>query len=115
MQTIHKFTDEQFQAIQSALNAGIGMALRFDQSMIPTMSGASSMMDDVANEEGEFKPFSTYPEDRAKLLKLAETVEKSYSDDPSFIDAADALADLVKAILTDEETWLDKDDGPNAA
>ena len=112
MATIHKFTDEQFQTIQSALNAAIGMALRFDQSMIPTMSGASSMMDDVANEEGEFKPFSTYPEDREKLLKLAETVEKSYSDDPSFIDAADALADLVKAILTDEETWIDKGDGP---
>ena len=30
----YKFSDEQFQQIQSALNAGIGMALRFDKSMI---------------------------------------------------------------------------------
>lgn len=111
----HKFTDEQFQRIQSALNAAIGMAMRFDQTMVGQMSGASSMMDDVANEEGDFKPFSTYPEDREKLLKLCEKIEKSYSDDPTYIDAADALADLVKAILTDEETLIDKDDGPTAA
>lgn len=53
------------------------------------------------------KPFSTYPEDREKLLKLAETIESNYSDDTIFIDAADALADLVKAILTDEQAVLD--------
>jgi hypothetical protein len=67
------------------------------------------MMDDVANEEGEMKPFSTYPEDREKLLGLAS--KAANSDDASAIE----LADLVKAILTDEETWIDKDDGPTAA
>jgi len=55
------------------------------------------------------KPFSTYPEDREKLLKLAATIENSYSDSIEFIDAADALADLVKAILTDE-AYLDEGD-----
>jgi hypothetical protein len=78
--TIHKFSDEQFQQIQSALNAAIGMSLRFDQSMIKTMSDASNMMDDVANEEGEFKPFSTYPEDREKLLSLSNKIEASDAD-----------------------------------
>lgn len=96
---IHKFTDQQFQQIQSALNAAIGMALRFDQSMIGTMNEASSMMDDVANEEGELKPFSTYPEDREKLLSLAVYVLDPHHP---MDDKAVELADLVKAILTDE-------------
>lgn len=100
--TFHKFTDEQFQQIQSALNAAIGMALRFDKTMIGTMNAASSMMDDVANEEGDFKPFSSYPEDREKLLKLAATVETTDAESQEYCDAADALADMVKAILEDE-------------
>lgn len=101
---VHKFSDEQFQQIQSALNAAIGMALRFDQSMIGKMSAASSLMDDVANEEGEFKPFSTYPEDREKLLSLAAYIlEPHHPSD----DKAVELADLVKAILTDEQAVLD--------
>lgn len=113
--TIHKFSDEQFQTIQSALNAAIGMALRFDQSMLKTMSDASSMMDDVANEEGEFKPFSTYPEDREKLLSLANKIERTEAGTMAHEDAADSLADLVKAILTDEAVYIEKDDGPTAA
>jgi hypothetical protein len=98
---IYKFNDQQFEAIQSALNAAIGMALRFDNSMIGKMSDASSMMDDVANEEGDLKPFSTYPEDRDKLLDLAGKAEQS--DDAAAIE----LADLVKAILTDEQALID--------
>lgn len=47
------------------------------------------------------KPFSTYPEDRAKLLELAAKAENS--DDAAAIE----LADLVKAILTDEQALLD--------
>ncbi len=113
--TIYRFSEKQFEAIQSALNAAIGMALRFDKSMIGKMSNASSMMDDVANEEGDFKPFSTYPEDREKLLSLANKVERAEAGTMAHEDAADALADLVKAILTDEETLIDKDDGPTAA
>ena len=46
------------------------------------------------------KPFSTYPEDRAKLLKLAASV---LADDSVMVgpDAIE-LADLVRAILEDE-------------
>ena len=44
------------------------------------------------------KPFSTYPEDRAKLLELASRV----LDDDGFHAASIELADLVRAILTDE-------------
>lgn len=61
------------------------------------------------------KPFSTYPEDHSKLLGLAAAIEGSDAGSQEFEDAADKLADLVKAILTDEETWLEKDDGPTTA
>jgi hypothetical protein len=61
----------------------------------------------VASKTSEFKPFSTYPEDRETLLKLAATVENSYSDSNEFIDAADSLADLVRAILTDEAVLVE--------
>jgi len=46
------------------------------------------------------KPFSTYPEDRAKLLNLAASV---LADDSVMVgpDAIE-LADLVRAILKDE-------------
>lgn len=47
------------------------------------------------------KPFSTYPEDRTKLLELA--AKAADSDDAAAIE----LADLVKAILTDEQAVLD--------
>jgi hypothetical protein len=44
------------------------------------------------------RPFSTYPEDRQTMLELCAKVERE--DDN---EAAIALADLVKAILTDEQ------------
>lgn len=47
------------------------------------------------------KPFSTYPEDRAKLLELSS--KAANSDDAAAIE----LADLVTAILTDEQALLD--------
>lgn len=47
------------------------------------------------------KPFSTYPEDRTKLLELA--AKAADSDDAAAIE----LADLVKAILTDEQAVID--------
>jgi len=46
-------------------------------------------------------PFSTYPEDRAKLLDLAS--KAADSDDAAAIE----LADLVTAILTDEQAAMD--------
>ncbi len=53
------------------------------------------------------KPFSTYPEDRAKLLSLAATIEAKSTLDEDYLKAADELADLVKSILTDEQAVLD--------
>jgi aminoglycoside phosphotransferase (APT) family kinase protein len=44
------------------------------------------------------KPFSSYPEDRERLRKLCDDVERD--DD---LSAAFALADLVGSILRDEE------------
>lgn len=49
------------------------------------------------------KPFSTYPEDRAKLLDLAKRV----LDDDGLHAAAVELADLVRAILEDEAFVID--------
>lgn len=58
------------------------------------------------------KPFSTYPEDRAKLLELSGTVERCCdsslgSDIYAFQKAAIDLADLVKAILEDEQVAIE--------
>lgn len=115
MATTYKFTDEQFQQIQSALDAASGMALRFDQSMLNAFNAASCMMDDVANEEGELKPFSTYPEERERLLALATVLQMPH-DVETGEQTADQLSDLVLAILSDEATDVfDKDDGPTAA
>lgn len=44
------------------------------------------------------KPFSTYPEDRAKMLALAAVVEQ----DADASGCAHELADMVSAILKDE-------------
>lgn len=55
------------------------------------------------------KPFSTYPEDRQKLLNLAQTILDQYPSDDSYKVAADALADLVKVIITDEQFVIDAD------
>ena len=50
----------------------------------------------------DLKPFSTYPEDRATLTGLAYTVLHSRNTETRET-AADKLADLVKAILDDED------------
>lgn len=47
-------------------------------------------------------PFSTYPEDRAKLLALAAAILSTDIDEEDTIKKAVELADLVKAILDDE-------------
>jgi hypothetical protein len=47
------------------------------------------------------KPFSTYPEDRAKLIALCGQIESSTLVDDTAV-AADNLASLVRAILEDE-------------
>lgn len=112
--TIYKFTEEQFEQIQNAINAAYAMAVRFDHSMIRTMRLATNMMDDVANEIGEFKPFSSYPEDREKLMSLA-TVLQNPHDIETGEKAANELSDLVLAILSDEEIYIEKDDGPTSA
>lgn len=47
------------------------------------------------------KPFSTYPEDRAKMLALCNEVDDAQYEDDVLV-AARRLSDLVRAILTDE-------------
>lgn len=54
------------------------------------------------------KPFSTYPEDRQKLLRLSDAVlNTSFS---AFEKNAIELADLVKAILEDEAVAIANDE-----
>lgn len=48
------------------------------------------------------KPFSTYPEDRERLIALSDKVLKRDQDIETMIGAAITLADLVKATLEDE-------------
>lgn len=60
----------------------------------------------------KLKPFSTYPEDRQKLISLATILQKPH-DIEAGQKAADELSDMVLAILRDEEVYLD--DGHTAA
>jgi len=60
------------------------------------------------------KPFSAYPEDRERLLSLARILQNPH-DVETGQRSADELSDLVIAILSDEETAIEKDDGPTAA
>lgn len=56
----------------------------------------------------DMKPFSTYPEDRQKLLKLSDAVlNTSFS---ALERNAVELADLVKAILEDEAVAIADDE-----
>mgnify|MGYP001627166646 CR=1 FL=1 len=48
------------------------------------------------------KPFSTYPEDRSRLMGLATAILSTDIDEEDTIKKAVELADLVKAILDDE-------------
>lgn len=50
------------------------------------------------------KPFSTYPQDRTLLLTLADAA--AHGDDANAIE----LADLVRAILTDEQVSIDSEE-----
>jgi len=49
------------------------------------------------------KPFSTYPEDRAELIRLATILQKPH-DVETGEKVADQLSDMVLGILSDEET-----------
>ena len=51
------------------------------------------------------KPFSTYPEDREKLIKLARILQTS-RDAEECEKAADKLSDMVLAILSDESNAM---------
>ncbi|RSB82443.1 hypothetical protein EFR00_30305 [Rhizobium sophoriradicis] len=55
-------------------------------------------------DESEVKPLSAYPEDRAKLLGLSKAV----LDDDRSSKEAFALAELVQAILEDEQWGLNR-------
>jgi hypothetical protein len=49
-------------------------------------------------------PFSTYPEDRERLLLLARKILRDDADRASIVE----LADLVVAILEDEQITLEQ-------
>lgn len=53
------------------------------------------------------KPFSTYPEDREKLLALSREIDSGRLHDWEVLEKAYVLADLVKAILEDEEAVIE--------
>lgn len=54
------------------------------------------------------KPFSTYPEDREQLLRLAREIDAGVDfDDEKIQSKIYTLADLVKAILEDEEVAIE--------
>lgn len=94
----YSITDTQWQKINSALLTGAGACTVHAPEVRDTLIKASMVMDDIidADELASLKPFSTYPEDREKLLSLAE--KASNSGDAAAIE----LGDLVKAILSDE-------------
>lgn len=95
---VYAINEDQFREIHSALMTAAGACTVHAPSVRDQMLKASFVMDDIidADEFAKLKPFSTYPEDREKLLSLAAKVADS--DDASAIE----LADLVTAILTDE-------------
>lgn len=98
----YQMTEAQWSQINSALCTAVGVTSVHAREVHDQMLKAAIAMDDIvdASEMAELKPFSTYPEDRAKLLDLA--AKAADSDDAAAIE----LADLVKAILTDEAVSL---------
>lgn len=55
----------------------------------------------------QIKPFSTYPEQHAHLLALANKLQRCNVDVEDVLKAADELSDLVCAILEDEAPTID--------
>ena len=53
------------------------------------------------------KPFSTYPEDRQKMIDLCKVIEDPKTSIYNFDKAAIELADIVKAILEDEQVAIE--------
>jgi hypothetical protein len=94
-------TDAQWSLINSALLTSVGVTSVHAREVHDQMLQAAIVMDDIvdAAEMAEIKPLSSYPEDREKLLSLAE--KASHSDDAAAIE----LADLVKAMLEDEAIY----------
>lgn len=93
---VYAINDGQFREIHSALMTAAGVCTVHAPQVRDMVLKASFVMDDIVDAGEYAKPFSTYPEDREKLLSLA--AKAADSDDASAIE----LADLVTAILTDE-------------
>ena len=69
----------------------------------PNIQSSAPRTKDVAQIKKAFiKPFSTYPEDRERLIKLADVVLDNALAGLESNDAVE-LADLVKSILEDEQ------------
>ena len=63
-------------------------------------------VDKILKGEPATKPFSTYPEDRERLLALANKLQRGDLDAEDALKVADELSDLVRAILEDEALGL---------
>lgn len=102
MTDFYKLSDAQLQQIDSALLTAAGALTVREPHLRDMMIKASTVLDDIveAADFAEQAPFSTYPEDREKLMALCRKVQSETGE--ALEDAADALADLVSAILEDE-------------
>lgn len=69
---------------------------------IDMIDRALAEVDRILRGEPASKPFSTYPEDRERLLALANKLQRKDLDVEDALKAADELSDLVRAILEDE-------------
>ena len=54
------------------------------------------------------KPFETYPEQRERLLSLARDVQTTWMDVEKLEKKAQELANLVQAILEDEDKAIQR-------
>ncbi|RDJ20112.1 hypothetical protein DWF00_16505 [Bosea caraganae] len=72
------------------------------QPQVDAIDRSLSEVDKILNGEPASRPFSTYLEDRARLLALANKLQRRDLDVEDARKAADELSDLVLAILNDE-------------
>lgn len=73
---------------------------------IDVIDRALAEVDKILKGERASKPFSTYPEDRQRLLALANKLQRGDLDAEDALKVADELSDLVRAILQDEALGL---------
>jgi hypothetical protein len=89
----------------------------FDE-VVAEMDRRGAIIEKLEAEVLKAHPFSTYPEDREKMLSLSGAIVAGGVDVETFEQKSVELAEMVKSILEDEAfifTAMEKDDGPTAA